>query len=112
MTSKLAHKKCAPCEQKTPKLTRESIADLRKQLDQGWKVVNEHHLEKEYAFDDFKQALEFTVRVGDVAEEEGHHPDIHLSWGKVRLEIWTHSIDGLSENDFIVAAKADGVRKG
>jgi len=70
-------------------------------------VVREHHLEKEYSFPDFRQALDFTVRLGGVAEAEGHHPDIYLAWGKVRLQIWTHKIDGLTESDFILAAKAD-----
>lgn len=70
-----------------------------------WKVVNEHHLEKEYQFKDFKEALDFTNQIGALAEEEGHHPDIHLGWGKVRIALWTHKINGLSENDFILAAK-------
>jgi len=73
----------------------------------GWRVVDEHHLEKAYAFDDFRQALDFTNRVGDIAEAEGHHPDVHLGWGRVTLTIWTHKIDGLTESDFILAARAD-----
>jgi len=70
-------------------------------------VVDEHHLEKEYRFKDFRTALDFTNRVGELAESQGHHPDIHLSWGRVRLDIWTHKINGLTESDFIFAAKAD-----
>ncbi len=72
-------------------------------------MVDEHHLEKEYRFKDFRAALAFTNRVGEVAEAQGHHPDIHLSWGKAKLIIWTHKIDGLTESDFIFAAKTDGV---
>jgi 4a-hydroxytetrahydrobiopterin dehydratase len=83
---------------------------LRRQLGEGWKVVDEHHLAKDYSFKDFKEALDFTNRVGALAEEEGHHPDIHLAWGKVKITLYTHSIGGLSENDFILAAKADSVR--
>src|SRR3990167_5083831 len=77
---------------------------------QGWKVVGEHHLEKEYLFDDFRQALDFTNKVGEMAETEGHHPDIHLAWGQVKIVIWTHKIDGLTESDFIFAAKADTIK--
>jgi 4a-hydroxytetrahydrobiopterin dehydratase len=77
----------------------------------GWRVVSNHHLEKEYEFPDFVKALDFTNRVGEVAEREGHHPDIHLSWGKVRLDIWTHKIDGLTESDFVLAAKADTIER-
>ena len=73
----------------------------------GWQIINEHHLEKEYIFADFRQALDFTVKVGEVAENQGHHPDIYLAWGKVKLTIWTHKIDGLTESDFIFVAKAD-----
>ena len=80
---------------------------LLAELGHGWRVVDGHHLEKEYAFPDFATALAFTNRVGAVAEAEGHHPDIHLAWGKVRLTVWTHKIDGLTESDFIFAAKAE-----
>jgi 4a-hydroxytetrahydrobiopterin dehydratase len=76
-------------------------------LGNGWQIINEHHLEKEYIFADFRQALDFTVKVGEVAENQGHHPDIYLAWGKVKLTIWTHKIDGLTESDFILGAKVD-----
>jgi 4a-hydroxytetrahydrobiopterin dehydratase len=72
-----------------------------------WTVVNNHHLEREYKFPDFKAALAFTNKVGAIAEEQGHHPDIYVAWGKVRVTIWTHKIDGLTESDFILAAKID-----
>jgi 4a-hydroxytetrahydrobiopterin dehydratase len=85
----------------------EALARLYRQLDNSWKIIEEHHLEKEYLFKDFKEALSFTNKVGEIAEHEGHHPDIHLSYGKVKIVLWTHKIDGLSENDFILAAKCD-----
>jgi 4a-hydroxytetrahydrobiopterin dehydratase len=88
----------------------EKLAELSGELGKDWHVVNGHHLEKDYSFPDFRQALAFTNRVGELAEKENHHPDIYLTWGKVGLKIWTHNIDGLSENDFILAAKADQAR--
>ncbi len=108
--SDLAKKHCVPCRGGVPPLKGADIKTLLEKLGGEWMVVNEHHLKKEYAFEDFAQALAFTNRVGAIAEEEGHHPDIHLSWGKVRLKIWTHKIDGLTESDFILAAKADEAR--
>jgi 4a-hydroxytetrahydrobiopterin dehydratase len=103
----LAAKSCIPCRGGVPPLRGAELARLREQLDSGWEVVREHHIEKTFPFPDFRSALDFTVRLGQVAEKEGHHPDIYLSWGRVRLEIWTHKIDGLTESDFILAAKAD-----
>jgi len=103
----LAAKTCIPCRGGVPPLRGKELERLHQELGSGWEVVREHHLEKEYPFPDFRSALDFTVRLGEVAEAEGHHPDIHLSWGRVRLEIWTHKIDGLTESDFILAAKAD-----
>ena len=85
----------------------EELDALQEKLGNGWQIINEHYLEKEYIFADFRQALDFTVKVGEVAENQGHHPDIYLAWGKVKLTIWTHKIDGLTESDFILAAKAD-----
>jgi len=76
-----------------------------------WEVINEHHLHREFQFPDFKQALAFVNRVGDVAEQEGHHPDIMLGWGKAEITTWTHKIDGLTESDFILAAKIDRLAK-
>lgn len=103
----LLEKECVPCNEKTEPLKGPALAKLREQLGGDWKVVNEHHLEKEYTFPNFKEALDFTNRVGAIAEKENHHPDICLGWGKVKLTIWTHNVGGLSENDFILAAKAD-----
>ena len=90
-----------------PPLRGKELSRLHQELGSGWAVVGEHHLEKEYSFPDFRRALDFTVRLGEVAEAQGHHPDIYLAWGRVRLQIWTHKIDGLTESDFILAAKAE-----
>jgi 4a-hydroxytetrahydrobiopterin dehydratase len=103
--NKLTEKKCVPCTAGTPPLAVEQQAKLLEQLPKGWKVVDNHHLEREFIFKDFKEALAFTNDVAMIAEEEGHHPDILLSWGKVKITLWTHKINGLSESDFILAAK-------
>lgn len=105
--SGLAEKTCVPCRGGIPPLTAAEIAPLQEQLGGAWEVVDEHHLRKTYRFKNFREALDFTNRVGELAESIGHHPDIYLAWGKVTLEIWTHKIDGLAEADFIFAAKCD-----
>ena len=107
----LSQKHCVPCRGGVPPLKGDLLKVLAQKLGGGWKVIDEHHLEKDYTFDDFKQALDFTNRVGEIAEREGHHPDIHLAWGRVTLTIWTHKIDGLTESDFILAAKADDAHR-
>jgi len=107
MKTELTAKKCRPCKEDTPPLKGEAIKKLQQELGDHWKVIGEHHLEKEYSFKNFREALDFTNRVGAIAEQEQHHPDIFLGWGKVKLDLWTHNIGGLSENDFILAAKAD-----
>ena len=109
MKTKSDPTRCVPCETLTRPLKGAALRQARQQLGPEWKVVRQHHLEREYAFPDFRTALAFANRVGKVAEKDGHHPDITVSWGKVRLTIWTHSIGGLSENDFSLAAKADAV---
>jgi 4a-hydroxytetrahydrobiopterin dehydratase len=101
----LSTKKCIPCSKGTPPLRGDALQTYLKQLPSGWTLVNEHHLLREFSFKNFQEALAFTNQVGALAEEHQHHPDIYLSWGKVRVELWTHKIDGLSENDFILAAK-------
>src|SRR5207237_156033 len=106
-SAQLAAETCAPCGGGVPPLHGEELAVLARQLGNGWRVVDEHHLEKELTFPDFAQALAFTNRVGALAEEQGHHPDIYLAWGKVRITIWTHKIGGLSRSDFVLAAKID-----
>lgn len=103
----LSKKSCIPCKGGIPPLKGEKLGQLHRQLGQEWKVVNEHHLEKEYRFPDFKNALVFTNCVGEIAEREGHHPDIYLAYGKVTITLWTHKINGLTESDFIMAAKCD-----
>jgi len=103
----LAEKECVPCKGGVPPLQGKQLADLAQDLNGGWQVVNDHQLEKEYKFRNFREALVFTNKVGELAEAQGHHPDIYLAWGKVKLTIWTHKIDGLTESDFILAAKAD-----
>jgi len=105
----LANKQCVPCRGGVPPLKGDEILEFLGKLDGGWRVVDEHHLEKEYRFRDFCEALKFTNRVGELAETQGHHPDIYLAWGKVRLTVWTHKIDGLTESDFVFAAKADAL---
>ena len=105
--SVLAQETCIPCRGGVPPLKGEELDALQEKLGNGWQIINEHHLEKEYIFADFRQALDFTVKVGEVAENQGHHPDIYLAWGKVKLTIWTHKIVGLTDSDFILAAKAD-----
>jgi 4a-hydroxytetrahydrobiopterin dehydratase len=104
--SGLADQACVPCRGGVPPLSDEQSAPLLRQL-KGWEVVRGHHLAKTCTFPDFVEALAFVDRVGQVAEQQGHHPDIYLTWGKVRVEIWTHKIDGLTESDFILAAKID-----
>jgi len=102
----LASKHCVPCHGGVPRLTGEEVAPLLAQLE-GWRLVDEHHLVKEYRFANFADALDFVNRAGRVAEGEGHHPDIEFGWGYARLKIYTHAIDGLSESDFILAARLD-----
>jgi 4a-hydroxytetrahydrobiopterin dehydratase len=105
--SLLAKKGCVPCKGGVPPLKGAELKALIDQLGHGWEVVNEHHIEKKFPFPDFAAALAFTNKVGTIAEKEGHHPDIHLSWGRVRVVIWTHKIDGLTESDFVLAAKVE-----
>lgn len=108
--SDLASKECVPCKGGIPPLKGQTLQTLHEKLGNGWQVVSEHHLEKEYKFNNFREALDFTNRVGALAETQGHHPDIYLAWGKVKLMIWTHKINGLTESDFVFAAKVDHVQ--
>ena len=104
--SDLASKTCVPCCGGVPPMKGSELNGYLKQVS-GWKAVNEHHLTKTFTFPDFKQALAFVNKVGAIAEEQGHHPDILLTWGKAEVTTWTHKIDGLTESDFILAAKID-----
>jgi 4a-hydroxytetrahydrobiopterin dehydratase len=103
----LAEKECVACKGGIEPLKGQALAQLARELKEGWRVVDEHHLEKESKFKDFREALAFTNKVGELAEAQGHHPDIYLAWGKVKVTIWTHKIDGLTESDFVMAAKID-----
>ncbi len=105
--SELARKECGPCKGGVPPLGEAQSQALLRQLGGGWRVIDNHHLEKEYTFKGFRPALEFTKKVGELAEAQGHHPDIYLAWGKVKLTIWTHKIDGLTDSDFVFASNAD-----
>lgn len=106
--SELANRDCVPCRGGVPPLAGAEIRKLESQVN-GWEVVNDHHLRKEYKFKDFKESQSFVDRVGELAEEQGHHPDICYGWGRAELTIWTHKIDGLTESDFILAAKIDAL---
>ena len=110
MTKQLREKKCIPCKGGVPPLTKEASLVYLKQLD-NWNIVEGHHLEKTIKFKNFVEALSFTNQVGAIAEEEGHHPDIYLAWGEVKLTVWTHKIEGLTESDFIFSAKVDALLK-
>ena len=105
----LSERECKPCQGGVPPLFGEELNALHAQLGNGWDVIEGHHLEKEYTFKNFADALAFTNQVGALAEEVFHHPDIYLAWGKVKITVWTHKIDGLNEADFIFAAKADAL---
>ena len=106
MVSELAQKACVPCRGGVPPLGPEQVDALLQELD-DWTVQQEYHLTKTFKSRDFAEALAFVNHVGAIAEQENHHPDLHLAWGKVRVEIWTHKIKGLTESDFIFAAKCD-----
>lgn len=103
---KLADKKCIPCTGGVPALKGKALKALHTQVPK-WSVVKHHHLTRGFTFPDFKSALKFVNRVGALAEKQGHHPDIFLAWGKAEVTMWTHKVDGLTESDFIMAAKID-----
>ncbi|SVC69308.1 uncharacterized protein METZ01_LOCUS322162 [marine metagenome] len=107
--NKLTNRVCVPCQGGMPPLKGKKLKTLQNQLGNNWNVIDEHHLEKEWELDDFQTALDFTNRIGSLAEEQGHHPDIYLTWGKVGVKMWTHKIDGLTDSDFILAAKIDSI---
>ncbi|HTS12464.1 MAG TPA: 4a-hydroxytetrahydrobiopterin dehydratase [Candidatus Limnocylindrales bacterium] len=102
----LASKTCVPCKGGIPALSGKELEALASQVPH-WTVVNGHHLVRKFTFPDFKQAMAFVNRVGNLAEEQGHHPDILLAWGKAEITTWTHKVDGLTESDFVLAAKID-----
>ncbi len=104
--TELASKTCVPCKGGTPPLEGEEIEELRRQIPE-WEVVEEHHLRRVFRFKNFREAWGFVNKVGELAEEQGHHPDISFGWGYAEVTVWTHKIDGLTESDFIFAAKVD-----
>ncbi len=108
-TKTLATQKCRACEGIGDKLKPAQAKKLKSQI-KGWKIINNHHLIKTFLFSNFKRALEFVNRTGTISEKEGHHPDIQLSWGKVKIILYTHALNGLSMNDFILAAKINTLR--
>lgn len=105
----LKDKRCIPCEGGIPPLTSEEIIPLLQQIDDNWQVVADHHIEREFKFSDFQNALDFVNQAGKICETEGHHADFELSWGRAKVMIWTHKIDGLAESDFFLAAKIDDI---
>lgn len=109
--SDLATKNCVPCAGGIVPLSGPELESVSAQLP-GWGVIDGHHIEKTFSFDDFVGALAFVNEVGAVAEAQFHHPDIYLTWGKVQIQIWTHKIDGLTESDFVLGAKIDGLLDG
>ncbi len=109
MPLSLAQKTCIPCRGGVPALKDSVLHELSHQLP-NWEVVNEHHITRTFTFPDFAQALDFVNRVGALAEQQGHHPDILLAWGKAAITLWTHKVDGLTESDFIMAAKIDALQ--
>lgn len=102
----LADKTCVPCRGGVPPLAGRELEGLARQVP-GWEVVGEHHLKREFRFTNFREALAFVNRVGTLAEEQGHHPDVSFGWGRAEVVIFTHAINGLTESDFILAAKID-----
>lgn len=103
----LSSKKCVPCQGGIEPLKGAALEALKASLHSDWSIVDQHHLERTFKFKNFKQALQFVNRIGELAEQEGHHPEITFTWGKVVVKIWTHKINGLHENDFILASKID-----
>ena len=105
----LKDKRCIPCEGGIPPLKSEEIIPLIQQIKDDWTVIADHHIEREFKFSDFQNALDFVNHAGKICEDEGHHADFELSWGRVKVMIWTHKIDGLTESDFFLAAKIDDI---
>jgi 4a-hydroxytetrahydrobiopterin dehydratase len=111
MTKALANRTCVPCRGGVPPLKGNDLSDFHRMLGEPeqWAIVSQHHLVRNFKFPDFRSALAFLNKVGELAEAQGHHPDILLGWGKVEITLWTHAVDGLTESDFILAAKIDEI---
>jgi 4a-hydroxytetrahydrobiopterin dehydratase len=103
----LSTKKCKPCEGGVPPLDQKEVAEFKKHISDNWKILEMKKITREFSFVNYLHTMEFVNKVAGLAEEEGHHPDMHVYYGKVVIELWTHSINGLSENDFIMASKID-----
>lgn len=110
MTNALYTKKCIPCEGGVPPLSQDKVRIFLREIEE-WELNKEGHLEKTFTFSNFKKTMAFANKVADIAEEQGHHPDLHIKWGSCSVEIWTHKIEGLTESDFILAAKIDYINK-
>jgi len=112
MSQSLADQECKACTSEDEPLTESGYTEYLSELDSDvWSVIDDHHLEGTYPFEDFRDALEFTYEIGELAEEEWHHPDIHLEWGEVKIEMWTHKIDGLHKSDFVMGARMDRIHE-
>ena len=109
MSGGLADRSCVPCRGGVPPLGAERVAELRRQISAEWTVVDGHHLERDVKLKNFRQAMVLANRVAEVAEAQGHHPDLLVSWGRLKITFFTHAIDGLHENDFIMAARVDAL---
>lgn len=107
MSEDLESRHCEPCNAETPPIEGDAARRLLGEIDPRWEIVDDHHLTARVKFDDWVKAIDFANRVGVIAESQGHHPEVCVTWGKAKVRIWTHAIDGLSENDFILAAKID-----
>ena len=107
--SDLARKECIPCKGGDPPLGVEEAEAMLVQVNSDWELIDEHHLERVWSFDNFESALEFVNTAGAICEEQGHHADFELGWGRVKAMIWTHKINGLTESDFVLAAKFDEI---
>jgi 4a-hydroxytetrahydrobiopterin dehydratase len=107
MTTELSSQSCTACRGDQDPLKGQELEQYAQQIDQAWDVIDEHHLQREFKFDDFKGALDFVNKVGQLAEQEGHHPNVCFTYGQATVELFTHKIGGLSPNDFILAAKID-----
>jgi len=109
MASELASRECVPCRGGVPPLAGPALDDLLGRLGGGWSIADGHHLEKEFRFKNFRDALAFANRVGELAEKVNHHPDLAVSWGRVKVTVFTHKVNGLTETDFVFAAKVDAL---
>jgi len=107
MKDKLSEKHCVPCEGGMPAFGKKQITKYKSQLKSNWEVLNDKKLRKEFIFKNFVQVMGFVNQVALIAQAEDHHPDMQVSYKKVVVELWTHAVNGLSENDFILAAKID-----